>query len=172
MENWCEKTFCGPQEILEVLPHRYPFIMVDRVLEIKTAKKLYVGMSEEEYQGAFIGSYVKTIKNVSFNEHQFQGHFPNRPIFPGVLTLEFMAQSAAFILAPFTAVKNNGKVKQFDVALASFDKVKFRKPIVPGDQMLSEIKLINFRKNIFSFLGTVTVDQKVVAQGEFMAQMF
>jgi len=133
------------QEILEKLPHRYPFILLDRILE--------VGPQE-----------IVGLKNVTINEPFFQGHFPGYPIMPGVLIIEALAQAGgllAFNLAPETAGNN--------VYFMGVDKVRFRKPVRPGDQLILKIKLIKQRGSIFKMRGEAFVDDQPVAEGELMA---
>jgi beta-hydroxyacyl-ACP dehydratase FabZ len=133
------------QHILEKLPHRYPFILLDRILEL--GPEGIVGL-----------------KNVTINEPFFQGHFPGHPIMPGVMIIEAMAQAGgllAFSLAPDTAGNN--------VYFMGMDKVRFRKPVRPGDQLLFKIKLLKQRGAIFKMRGEAFVDGQLVAEGELMA---
>jgi 3-hydroxyacyl-[acyl-carrier-protein] dehydratase len=134
-------------EIQNILPHRYPFLLVDRVIEIEPNKKA-VGL-----------------KNVTFNEPFFQGHFPNNPIMPGVLVVEAMAQVSG-ILAMYNGPKGSS------VYFMSIDKAKFRKPVVPGDQLRFEVSVLQQRKNVWKFSGKTFVDNKVVAEAEFKAMIF
>ena len=133
-------------EIQNILPHRYPFLLVDRVIEIEPNKKA-VGL-----------------KNVTFNEPFFQGHFPNNPIMPGVLVVEAMAQVSG-ILAMYNGPKGSS------VYFMSIDKAKFRKPVVPGDQLRFEVSVLQQRKNVWKFGGKTFVDGKVVAEAEFKAMI-
>ncbi len=140
----------GIQEIMETLPHRYPFLLVDRILELEMGKRI-VG-----------------IKNVTMNEPFFQGHFPGHPIMPGVLLLEAMAQTGGVLAlksVPPDQVKN--KVLYF----MSIDKAKFRKPVVPGDQVRFELDVIRQRSNIVSLKALALVDGAVVAEAEMMAMV-
>jgi 3-hydroxyacyl-[acyl-carrier-protein] dehydratase len=130
-------------KIIEVLPHRYPFLLVDKILEIEQGKRA-VGL-----------------KNVTINESFFQGHFPVRPIMPGVLVLEAMAQVGGFLL--LTVTGNEGKLAYF----GGMDKVKFRRPVVPGDTLVTEVELLRNRGSIGRVRVTGTVDGAVVAEGEF-----
>lgn len=133
------------QNILAKLPHRYPFILLDRILEL----------GPQEIVG---------LKNVTINEPFFQGHFPGHPIMPGVLIIEAMAQAGgllAFSLAPDTAGNN--------VYFMGMDKVRFRKPVRPGDQLLFKIKLMKQRGPIFKMRGEAFVEGQLVAEGELMA---
>ena len=132
---------------MELLPHRYPFLLVDRVVEIEQGKSL------------------SAIKNVSINEPFFQGHFPGRPIMPGVLIVEAMAQAGG-ILAYLT-----GSVEQRNslIYFMGMDKVRFRKPVVPGDQIIFDAKIIKFRSKAAKMSGTATVDNQMVARAELMA---
>lgn len=133
-------------EIMKVLPHRYPFLMVDRILEIQP------------------GVSALGIKNVTINEPFFQGHFPEQPIMPGVLIVEALAQVAG-ILAYQSGIEGNA------VYFMSIEKAKFRKPVVPGDQIIFEVKTLQQRGNVCKFSGTAKVDEKVVAEAEFMAMV-
>ncbi len=132
--------------IQNLIPHRYPFLMVDRIIEIEANTKA-VG-----------------IKNVTINEPFFQGHFPGNPIMPGVLIVEAMAQIAG-VLAFGSGVQGNA------VYFMSIEKAKFRKPVVPGDQLRMEIKVTQQRGNVWKFSGTATVDDKVVSESEFTAMV-
>ena len=137
-------------EVMSFLPHRYPFLMIDRILEFEADKRI-VGM-----------------KNVTINEPFFQGHFPGHPIMPGVLLLEAMAQTGgvmALMSLPAEEVKK--KVLYF----MSIDKAKFRKPVTPGDQVRFELIMIRARGTIKSFKATATVDGAVVAEAEMMAMI-
>ena len=133
-------------DIQKILPHRYPFLLVDRVVEIEPNKKA-VGL-----------------KNVTFNEPFFQGHFPGNPIMPGVLVIEAMAQVSG-ILAMHEGAAGRS------VYFMSIDKAKFRKPVVPGDQLRFEATVLQKRNNVWRFGGQTFVDGKVVAEAEFKAMI-
>jgi len=137
-------------KVMDFLPHRYPFLMIDRILEFEADKR------------------VVGLKNVTINEPFFQGHFPGHPIMPGVLLLEAMAQAggvmALMSLPPEEVPK---KVLYF----MSIDKAKFRKPVLPGDQVRFELELIKARGNIKSFKAEAKVDGAIVAEAEMMAMI-
>jgi 3-hydroxyacyl-[acyl-carrier-protein] dehydratase len=133
-------------EIQKILPHRYPFLLVDRIIDIE-AKVKAVG-----------------IKNVTANEYFFQGHFPDYPIMPGVLIIEAMAQVSG-ILAFQSGAQGNS------VYFMSIEKAKFRKPVVPGDQLRFEVNVLKQRNNVWKFSGQAFVDNKVVAEAEFTAMV-
>jgi len=137
-------------EIMEFLPHRYPFLLIDRILEFEENKRI-VGM-----------------KNVTINEPFFQGHFPGHPIMPGVLLIEAMAQTGGVM-----ALKSlpEGEAKKKVLYFMSIDKAKFRKPVIPGDQVRFELELIKNRGNIKSFKAEAKVDGAVVAESEMMAMI-
>jgi len=135
------------KEIVRLLPHRYPFLLVDRILSGEKGKSL-------------IG-----LKNVSMNEPYFQGHFPSDPIMPGVLILEGMAQVGG-ILAYYSLPEMIGKKL---IYFAGIDKVRFRRPVVPGDQLIFEMTVIKHKGKIWKMAGKATVDSEVVAEAEFMA---
>ncbi|EGY28966.1 beta-hydroxyacyl-[acyl carrier protein] dehydratase, partial [Candidatus Regiella insecticola 5.15] len=131
------------EEILTLLPHRYPFLLVDRVLEFEKGKSL------------------KALKNVSFNEPFFQGHFPGKPIFPGVLILEAMAQATGIL-----AFKSGlGGLKSGEIFyFTGIDEARFRLPVTPGDQMILEVTFCRTRCGITRFQGVATVDNKIVCE--------
>jgi len=140
----------GIQEIMSFLPHRYPFLMIDRILEFEMGKRI-VGM-----------------KNVTINEPFFQGHFPGHPIMPGVLLVEAMAQvGGVMALKSLPPEEVSKKVLYF----MSIDKAKFRKPVVPGDQVRFELDLTRERGPIKSFKAKAIVDGAVVAEAEMMAMV-
>lgn len=133
------------EEIHKLLPHRYPFSLVDRIIK-------YVP-----------GQVAVGIKNVTFNEPHFQGHFPGRPIMPGVLIVEAMAQVGGVVLTQMEYAQ--GKLFMF----AGIDKVKFRRPVVPGDQLIMTVELLSVRRRRFGCMkGQATVDGRIVAEGELM----
>ena len=134
-------------EILKLLPHRYPFVMVDRILSIEMGKEI-VGL-----------------KNVTINEPFFQGHFPGRPIMPGVLILEGMAQVGG-IMAYYANQEAIGNKLLF---FAGIDKARFRRPVVPGDQLIFTLELVKQKKSIMIMSAKATVDDQIVAQAELMA---
>ena len=142
------KTVYGIEDIMRVLPHRYPFLLVDRILEIEEGKR------------------VVGIKNVTINEPFFQGHFPGHPIMPGVLIVEAMAQVGGMLLLggledPDTKV----------VYFMSLDNVRFRKPVKPGDQIVFEVEIIQIRGKIAKTRGVARVDGEVVAEAEMAAMV-
>ena len=141
-----EKTF-DIQRIMNLLPHRYPFIMIDRILELVPGEK------------------VVALKNVTINEPFFQGHFPGSPIMPGVLMIEAMGQAGAVLAAESLPEEEQGSLIYF----MGMNKVKFRKPVVPGDQIIFEIKFLKQRAKVFKMSGIAFVDKKRVAEAELMA---
>ena len=136
-------------QILAILPHRYPFVMVDRVTEILPGKS------------------IRGHKCVSFNEPWFQGHFPARPIMPGVLILEALAQLGgilAYASEPFDAASSL-------MYFLGIDKAKFRRPVTPGDRLDLEVSVIHHRTNIWKLKGEAKVDGTLCAQGELLASV-
>jgi 3-hydroxyacyl-[acyl-carrier-protein] dehydratase len=134
------------QAVLARLPHRYPFLLVDRILE----------RGEREGQ-----PFVKALKNVTINEPFFQGHFPGRPIMPGVLQIEALAQASIFLL--------NDQMPEGSLAfLAGVDGVRFKKPVVPGDQLILESQLEFFRRNLGKVKTQALVDGVVVTEAQIM----
>lgn len=134
-------------EILKILPHRYPFVMVDRILSLE------------------LGKEIAGLKNVTINEPFFQGHFPTRPVMPGVLILEGMAQVGG-IMAYYSNPEAIGKKLLF---FAGIDKARFRRPVVPGDQLIFTLKLLKEKRSIMVMAASASVDGQVVAEAELMA---
>lgn len=134
-------------EIQKLLPHRYPFLLVDRVVEFQKGQKLVA------------------FKNVTINEPFFQGHFPGHPVMPGVLILEALAQTTA-ILAYKSEDMDPAKVVTY---LMGIDGARFRKPVVPGDRLQLEVEIIRHKGAIWKTKGTATVDGAKVAEAEFLA---
>jgi 3-hydroxyacyl-[acyl-carrier-protein] dehydratase len=137
----------GLDEIQRLLPHRYPFLLVDRIISLELGKR------------------VVGIKNVSINEPFFQGHFPGRPIMPGVLIAEAMAQVGG-ILALMSVPENQGNSSLY---LLGLDKMRFRQPVVPGDQLRIEVESVRGGKKFWKMKGRAFVEQTLVAEGELMA---
>ena len=135
------------QEIMNFLPHRYPFILIDRILDIVPDEKIIA------------------LKNVTMNEPFFQGHFPGTPIMPGVLIVEAMAQAGGVLASAFLPQEKQGALIYF----MGIDKVKFRKPVVPGDQLVIEVQILKQRLKAIKMSGVALVDKKLVAEAELMA---
>jgi 3-hydroxyacyl-[acyl-carrier-protein] dehydratase len=134
-------------EIRKLLPHRYPFLLVDRIVELELSKRI-VG-----------------IKNVTFNEPFFTGHFPEKPIMPGVLILEAMAQTGG-VLA-FKSFPN----MEGSVFFTGIDDARFRKPVIPGDQLKLVVEVVRHRREIWVFDGKALVDDDIVAEARIMAML-
>jgi UDP-3-O-[3-hydroxymyristoyl] N-acetylglucosamine deacetylase/3-hydroxyacyl-[acyl-carrier-protein] dehydratase len=134
----------GSEEIMKLLPHRYPFLLVDRIIDLEPCKRA-VG-----------------IKNVSVNEYFFQGHFPNRPVMPGVLIIEAMAQVGGVVM--LSSAENKGKLAYFMAA----NNAKFRKTVVPGDQLVIEITAGKLKSKTGTVYAKASVEEKVVAEAELM----
>ena len=132
------------EEIKKILPHRYPFLLVDKVLEVKK------------------GKYCKALKNISGNEEVFQGHFPSQAVLPGVMIIEALAQTAGIVIHSGKEDASSSEI----VFFAGIDKAKFRIPVVPGDQLVLETNLISQRRNFWVFEGKASVEDKLAAQAE------
>jgi 3-hydroxyacyl-[acyl-carrier-protein] dehydratase len=135
------------QAIMKHLPHRYPFLLVDRILEWTPDKKL------------------TGLKNVTFNEPFFQGHFPGTPIMPGVLIVEAMAQAGGVLAMASMPDFTEGTLMYF----MGLDQVRFRKPVVPGDQLIIEVEIIKKRARVIKLSGVAKVDGQVAAEAQLMA---
>lgn len=137
------------RRIMEFLPHRYPFILVDRIVEIVPNERI-VGL-----------------KNVTINEPFFQGHFPGAPVMPGVLMVEAMAQTGAVLAISSLPAEEHGKLMYF----MGIDKARFRKPVAPGDQVLMEVEIIRRRGKTLKLSGNARVDHDLVAEAELLAMV-
>ncbi len=131
-----------------MLPHRYPFLLVDRVLEMEKGKS------------------IVAIKNVTINEHFFQGHFPVLKVMPGVLVVEALAQAGGILL--YNSIPNPDEKLVF---LSKIDNLKFRKPVVPGDQLRLEIELVKLKSRVAHVRARAIVDQEVVTEGDILASL-
>ncbi len=135
------------KEIMEYIPHRIPFLLVDRILELVPNEK------------------VVGLKNVTMNEPFFQGHFPGAPIMPGVLILEAMAQASGVLAAISTNQGKKGALMYF----MGLDQVKFRKPVIPGDQLILKLNVLKQRAKVMKLAGVAKVDDQIVAEAQLMA---
>lgn len=133
------------QQIQSLLPHRYPFLLVDRVIEVEPGKRLVA------------------IKNVTINEPFFTGHFPNKPVMPGVLLIEAMAQATGLL-----AMESADVPKEAIYYLVGVDKARFKRPVVPGDQLVFEVEVLKHRRDIWVFAAEAKVDGSAVASAEIM----
>ncbi len=133
--------------VLELLPHRYPFLLIDRVIELKR------------------NEYLIALKNVSFNEPYFTGHFPVRPVMPGVLIVEAMAQATGLLAMESRPEEVGEKALYYFVGI---DKARFKRPVEPGDQMIIEVALKAVRRGIWKFTGEARVDNRLVAAADIM----
>jgi beta-hydroxyacyl-ACP dehydratase FabZ len=138
------------EDIIKILPHRYPFLLVDRITELEKGKR------------------VKGIKNVSINEPFFQGHFPGNPIMPGVLIIEAMGQVGG-VLAGLSIPGALDKEKGILIYFMSMDKVKFRRQVVPGDQILFELETLRTGSRVWKLAGKAYVKDDLVAEAELVA---
>ena len=137
-------------QILKLLPHRYPILLVDRVLEIETGKS------------------IKALKNVTINEPFFMGHFPKHPVMPGVLMLEAMAQAAALLSFSTLGVTPDDKTVYY---FAGIDGARFKRPVGPGDQLIMDVSLLRMKSGIFKFKGVSRVDGNIACEAELMCTM-
>ncbi|HGX94064.1 MAG TPA: 3-hydroxyacyl-ACP dehydratase FabZ [Candidatus Tenderia sp.] len=135
------------QEVMAHLPHRYPFLLVDRVVDYKE------------------GEYLKGYKNVSFNEPYFQGHFPDKPVMPGVLIIEALAQATGILAFKTTQSKPTGNTLYY---LVGIDGTRFKQKVVPGDQLMLEVRVKKKSRGVWKFDAEATVDGKMVASAELM----
>jgi 3-hydroxyacyl-[acyl-carrier-protein] dehydratase len=147
LEKKVSEPLMDIHQILEHLPHRYPFVLVDRVLEIE------------------LGNKIKAVKNVSINEPFFPGHFPHHPVMPGVLIVEALAQAAAIL-----SFKTGNYMPSDDSVyyFAGIDKARFKKPVSPGDQLILEVSIDRILKGIWKYNCSASVDGKLVAEADIM----
>ena len=143
------KTELGVDELMQILPHRYPMLMIDRLIDIRA------------------GESAIGVKNVSRNEHYFQGHFPAKPVMPGVLIIEAMAQAAAAFTTYTENLDREGKI----VLFTGVDRARFRRPVTPGDQLHVHVRAVQARPPVWRFEGEATVDGRKVADARFAAML-
>jgi len=141
------ETVFDIKSIMQNLPHRYPFLLVDRVVEFVK------------------GERIVALKNVTINEPYFQGHFPDTPIMPGVLIVEAMGQAGGVLVTRSLPPEKQGKLIYF----MGFDDVRFRKPVVPGDQLILELEMLKLRSKVVKMAGVAKVEGKIVAEAKLMA---
>jgi 3-hydroxyacyl-[acyl-carrier-protein] dehydratase len=139
----------GIERIMRMIPHRYPFLLIDKVVDVRS-------------DTAAVG-----IKNVTINEPFFAGHFPQRPVMPGVLIIESMAQTAAVLVVQTLGARAEGKLVYF----MSVDNARFRKPVVPGDRLRVQVTKQRNRGSVWKFAGEAYVDEKLVAEATFAAMI-
>lgn len=137
-------------QILKKLPHRYPFLLVDRVLELESGKR------------------IRAIKNVTMNEEFFQGHFPHRPVMPGVLMLEALAQAAALLSFEMLGVTPDDETMYY---FAGIDGARFKRPVEPGDQLILDVTLERMKAGIFKFRAQALVGDVLAVEAELMCTM-
>ena len=148
MNDYKNQTKFDINDIIKILPHRYPFILIDRIEIIEP------------------GGSLIALKNLTINEPFFQGHFPGQPVMPGVLSLEIMAQAGSFLM--LSQVVDPLSANMF---FSTVEKAKFRTPVVPGDQLVVHMTLIKKKLNLCKFHGICKVDNKVVAEALFSANL-
>lgn len=137
------------QKIMQMIPHRYPILLVDRIIELDP------------------GESAVAVKNVTMNEPQFMGHFPGYPVMPGVLIIESMAQTAALVVVDFMGAEAEGKIVYF----MTIDDARFRKPVTPGDTMHVHVEKVRARGPVWKFKGVATVGDTVCAEATFSAMI-
>ena len=148
MNELINKTKFEINDIIEILPHRYPFIFIDRIEIVKPGKSLLA------------------LKNLTINEPFFQGHFPGQPVMPGVISLEIMAQAGSFLM-----LNQVEDPLSKNMLFTSVEKARFKKPIVPGDQLRIEVDLLKKKLNLCKFHGRCIVEQVLVAESVFSANL-
>ena len=136
------------ESIFKMLPHRYPFLMIDRVIDFTPNKK------------------ITALKNVTINEPYFQGHFPQKPVMPGVMIVEAMAQAGGLLVQASMSPEEWGKELYYFMGM---DQVRFRQQVIPGDQLIFKVEILKKRARAIKIAGVAEVDGKVVAQAELMA---
>lgn len=146
------KKIIDIKEITQLIPHRYPFLLVDRIIDYE------------------VGEYAVGIKNVTMGDHFFTGHFPNNPVMPGVLMIEALAQTACVLVSK--GMKENKVEGEFGVFFMSIEEVKFRKPVVPGDRLELHVKALKNRRDIWKFEGQGIVDGAKVVECIFSAMVY
>lgn len=147
--DWSATTDADLALIQRIIPHRYPFLLIDKVVEVR------------------VGKSAVGIKNVTITEPYFQGHFPRRPVMPGVLIVESMAQTAGVLVGATLGPKAEGKLVYF----MTIDSARFRQPVIPGDQLRIEVELLRSRMSVFKFEGKAFVGDRMAAEATFSAMI-
>lgn len=147
--DWSTQTDADLSLIMRIIPHRYPFLLIDKV------------------KGVVVGKEATGVKNVTFNEPHFQGHFPGAPIMPGVTIIEALAQTSAVLVGLTLDLVDKNPLVYF----MSIDKAKFRRKVVPGDVLELRVEVLRGSSRIWKFQGTATVDGEMAAEAEFMAMI-
>jgi 3-hydroxyacyl-[acyl-carrier-protein] dehydratase len=145
------------EDILSILPHRYPFVLVDKVISIEGG-----GSAQDR-----TGRHIKAIKNVTMNEQFFTGHFPHKPIMPGVLIIEALAQACALLAAKPVPPE----AQRFEFFIVGIESARFRRPVVPGDTISLECVITRERSKVYTFDCLAKVDDQIVTQADIMATM-
>lgn len=153
------------EQIKKFLPHRYPFLLIDRVSSIQAVGDL------KNIEESKVGTKVVAVKNVSANEPFFQGHFPDYPIMPGVLITEAMAQASCFAVYPYIVASDRHRAEDFQCALLGVDGARFRRPVVPGDVLVLDSEVTKHRGKMWGFHVNVNVDGQKVAEADILAHM-
>lgn len=143
------QTIIDITRIMKMIPHRYPFLLIDRIIDVEPNQS------------------ITAIKNVTMNENFFTGHFPAAPVTPGVLIVEAMAQAAGVLVVHSQNLEGQGKLVYF----MTIDNCKFRKPVTPGDQLIIQSSVTKSRGNVWKFMGTAKVDGQICAEAEFSAMI-
>ncbi len=145
-------SYADVMQIMEILPHRYPFLLVDKILDLDLENLR-----------------IKAVKNVTINEEFFIGHFPHFPVMPGVLIIEAMAQVGAYMM--IKKAQAEGVDGDFTVLFAGIENAKFRKPVQPGDQIVFEVEGLNIKKSMGKIKGVAKVNDQIVAEAVLMAAL-
>lgn len=145
MEN--QENSMDINDVLEYLPHRYPFLLIDKVIHFEAGKSL------------------RALKNVTYNEPQFTGHFPEKPILPGVLIIEALAQATGILAYKSTNTKPDGKSLYY---LVGIDKARFKHPVNPGEQLILDVEVIKSMRGVWKFKAVATVNDTIIASAELM----
>jgi 3-hydroxyacyl-[acyl-carrier-protein] dehydratase len=144
-------------QLLKILPHRYPFVLIDRITHM-----------DEPKTPSWVGKKCHAIKNVTMNENFFMGHFPGKPVMPGVLIIEAMAQACA--ICGYRAELNDGEAQE--VFIAGIDNARFRRPVIPGDQLRIVVECVKDRRSILAFRCEAFVDEELAAEADILAKAF
>jgi 3-hydroxyacyl-[acyl-carrier-protein] dehydratase len=140
-------------EIQKILPHRFPFLLVDRIISLKE------------------GESIEAFKNITINEHVFEGHFPDHPVYPGVMIIEGMAQTGGVLAFKSSSEKEQEQSKEKVVYFMSIDKAKFRSPVKPGDKLVYKLSVLKHKGTVWVLEGKSFVDDKLVAEAELKAMI-